>query len=111
MQTLTPTFQGKLFHVAYVLKAYAKHDSLTERGEGNFVEFPLVVVGRPSEAEEEKKGKGKAKQGKKGSSSASGATASFAGGSTQASSAAASNIDAQTVHTRSDTFYSMMGAF
>ena len=93
LQTLTPTFQGKLFHVAYVLKAYVKHDSLTERGEGNFVEFPLVVVGRPGEAEVEKKGMGKAKQGKRGTSSASGATASFAGGSTQASSAAASTID------------------
>ena len=44
MKSICPSFQGKLFHVDYVLKVFVKYDGLTERGEGNVVKFPIRII-------------------------------------------------------------------
>lgn len=44
---LTSTWFGQVFKVDYIMKVYVKHASLTEFGEGQFINVPIRIKGVP----------------------------------------------------------------
>jgi hypothetical protein len=44
MDSFTPTTRADLFSVVYTLKAFVKHDSWNELGEGNCIEMPIRIL-------------------------------------------------------------------
>ena len=44
---LTSTWFGKIFKVEYELRIFVKHDSMTEKGEGNYITVPVRLCQLP----------------------------------------------------------------
>ena len=42
-RSFSETTSNKIFSIQYELEFYVKHDSVTERGKGNLVRFPIII--------------------------------------------------------------------
>jgi hypothetical protein len=47
LDSFSTSVQGQLISVSYTLRAYVKHDSWNEFGEGNCVNLPIKILQRP----------------------------------------------------------------
>lgn len=48
---MQPSRNGHLWNVVYSVKVFVKHDSITQRGEGECITLPIRVVGKPESHE------------------------------------------------------------
>lgn len=47
---MQPSRNGHLWNVIYSVKIFVKHDSLTQRGEGECITLPIKVMAKPDES-------------------------------------------------------------
>ena len=47
MDAFSTSVQGQLISISYTLRAYVKHDSWNEFGEGNCINLPIKIMQKP----------------------------------------------------------------